>query len=637
MVDVHTDAFFKFIQEKFDPTDFCKCIRLCPRKTGVLRPVLSASRLVGLMPVNMKSPSERTAEVEGPICSLCIIMATTVNSYIINNSTEDVIISALHALCSCLPFSRENCHDFVDTNAKTLIDKLVDSEAYAACALMDLCIENPKNPNFHQAALLPKTFPVEKSKKSITDECQICEILRTTLQQMIKNKFPDQVMIEALNYVCQTISGQEQICKHEVDAHGKQLIAILKKDIESVTACSEVGLCPQKNKNPYVYQAFKFPKKFPVFEKKSALKDDSVECEICEQLVSLLKQYIKNNSTEQEIIDGLHSLCESLPVDFQKTCNEDVDMYAKPLIDILVENIEAKTACIEIGLCAQKFKSHYYLPATLPKPVSADPISCDLCKEFVNIVEEELKKNSTQVEIIETLTIACNVLPPNERDQCKAAVPRYVTYLIEMVTNSIDAQTACTMLGLCTPSNFEMYLKGYYLAQRRSESNALCVECELIAHYIQNELYKYKNEEQIEEFIEHHLCNRLSLIINKSNCEAFVRQYGPLIIQTIAQEVFDPNTLCFKEIPVCHKKKFQPTKDVSVRHQSEKCQMCQDIVSKMNTLDSINAEIEAIKTKACGRVSKPLQVEVRVFFTSDSNHSFSPVWPHGSSFRAIFL
>lgn len=260
-------------------------------------------------------------------------------------------------------------------------------------------------------------------------------------------------------------------------------------------------------------------------------------------------------------------------------------------------------------------------------PNESNPINCQICKKIVKIIQRQLKDNATDQQIVNVLEEVCEILPSKDKSSCQSVVSNYANKLIEILTQDIDSDTACTLAGLCVPQKFWNYLHGHYLEPHHFGSSPYCVECELIAHFIQNELYNYKNEEQIEQFIMHHLCNKMSLLINESNCNTFVQQYGPIIMQTIAQELFDPKTLCFKEIPLCIKKESSEDilKVVTNDLQEKKCQMCQDIIKSMHSSEKYTLKIEQFTKKACENTSKHLRVEV-----------YKNIFSHIGHFNLIF-
>lgn len=325
-----------------------------------------------------------------------------------------------------------------------------------------------------------------------------------------------------------------------------------------------------------------------------------------------------------------------------------IDQYVDDLFTFINQSFQPQDICKSLNVCARRTGPLLNAkPALLPSaselvnilPVNmslatemettkASPlgdINCDICKKIVKIIQAQLKDNATDQQIVNVLTEVCDLAPSAERKNCKAVVSDYSNRLIQVLTQDIDSNLACTLVGLCVPQNFWKYINGDYVKPQTTLSpalnkNAVCVECQLITHFIQNELYNYKNEEQIEEFIKNHFCKKISMFVNEGSCNTFVQEYGPIIMQTIAQEVFDPTTFCFKEIHVCSQTKV--TNDIALNHLDKRCQMCQDIVNSLHQTESHDLEIDSLTEKACNHLPRPQRVEVDsvdIHFPRDDN------------------
>lgn len=137
-------------------------------------------------------------------------------------------------------------------------------------------------------------------------------------------------------------------------------------------------------------------------------------------------------------------------------------------------------------------------------------------------------------------------------------------------------------------------------------------------HFIQNEIYDYNNEEQIEELIEHQLCDRMTIVITKDACDQFIRQYGPQIMQLIAQKVFDPNTVCHNEFKICTNSTQSmttsqtPQQDFQMNGSTEKCELCISLVQQMDSLlenEEFDKEMAKIVEKTCKALPRAKKVE----------------------------
>lgn len=324
------------------------------------------------------------------------------------------------------------------------------------------------------------------------------------------------------------------------------------------------------------------------------------------------------------------------------------DQYVDDLFTFINQSFQPKQMCKSLNVCAARtgplstinsvlLPSATDLANVLPVNVSLAPeteaqsplsdINCDICKKIVKIIQAQLKDNATDQEIVNVLTEVCDLAPSGERAQCKTVVSDYTNRLIQVLTQDIDSNLACTMVGLCVPQSFLNYINGHFVNKPTEaptlSKNAICVECQLLTHFLQNELYNYKNEEQIEEFLMNHFCKKVSWYINEQSCDTFIQQYGPIIMQTIAQEVFDPTTFCFKEIHVCPRTKVLSADFTMNKADDHRCQMCQDIVNNLNQVESNDLELDTLVEKACSHLPRAHSVEVKLYLKLLTHSGFN--------------
>lgn len=281
-----------------------------------------------------------------------------------------------------------------------------------------------------------------------------------------------------------------------------------------------------------------------------------------------------------------------------------VDKNVDTIFKFIQDYFQPQDLCYSLRICPKKqIPTISELVNVMPVNISLkdvnsrDSETCFLCKKLVKLVQIELKNNSTKEQIITALSEACGLLTKNKQ-KCDKMVRNYVEQFIQILSEDIDPDTACLLAGLCG-QNTKINTLPEYL-----QGNAICVECEMIAHFIQNKIYDYNTELQIEEYIKNHLCKAMSFVVNTRNCQAFIEQYGPIIMQTIAQDVFNPDFLCYKELHLCnHTKVHDITHDTK---QPVKCEMCQNIIQTLiNLPNNPNrlSESEFVET-CCAKFSK---------------------------------
>jgi len=347
------------------------------------------------------------------------------------------------------------------------------------------------------------------------------------------------------------------------------------------------------------------------------------------------------------------------------------------LFTFIRDQLQPKKFCQSIGACKQAVKQIEkiaeiseivnifpvdtpLIPLKNAEPVQKeqDDIECLICKRLVTYVVQQLKDNRTEEAIIEALEKVCSLFPSRDRDECNSFVQTYTDELVHILIEETDPELACTLLGVCVPKSIWQIINSPNTQPETSDNvesqktnkwqliedpievegsdkatdskidapknKAYCYECEMIMHFLQNELYNYNTEEQIEEFVENQLCDRLKVVITKEACDNFVKQYGPQVLQVIAQDLFDPSTVCQKELGLCPNNTLTvttsqtPEQDFSVDSSTEKCDLCVSLVQKMDTLlenDQFDKEVAQIVEKTCKVLPQSRQAEVSLIFS----------------------
>ncbi|XP_016088398.1 prosaposin-like, partial [Sinocyclocheilus grahami] len=78
-------------------------------------------------------------------------------------------------------------------------------------------------------------------------------------------------------------------------------------------------------------------------------------------------------------------------------------------------------------------------------------VPCDLCKEVLMVVEQLLKDNATEGELLGYMEKACQLIPDEGlADQCKELVDNYLPILMGIIEGELDDPgVVCSAMGLC--------------------------------------------------------------------------------------------------------------------------------------------------------------------------------------------
>uniref|UniRef100_A0A1A7YDR3 Prosaposin n=1 Tax=Iconisemion striatum TaxID=60296 RepID=A0A1A7YDR3_9TELE len=105
------------------------------------------------------------------------------------------------------------------------------------------------------------------------------------------------------------------------------------------------------------------------------------------------------------------------------------------------QNVKTASLCGAVAHCQQSVWNKPQLK-TVP---------CDLCKEVLMVVEQLLKDNATESEILGYLEKACQLIPEKDlTSECKEMVDNYYPILYGIITGELqDPGVVCGAMGLC--------------------------------------------------------------------------------------------------------------------------------------------------------------------------------------------
>ena len=79
--------------------------------------------------------------------------------------------------------------------------------------------------------------------------------------------------------------------------------------------------------------------------------DASVECVLCEYVMSELDNILKDNNSKEAIENALKMVCSKLPSTISQECSDFVNQYADLVIDLLIQEGDPKKVCTALSLC----------------------------------------------------------------------------------------------------------------------------------------------------------------------------------------------------------------------------------------------------------------------------------------------
>jgi len=199
----------------------------------------------------------------------------------------------------------------------------------------------------------------------------------------------------------------------------------------------------------------------------------SQQCQICEQIVTFIENWIENNESITAIEQYLEIVCTLAPDTWQQPCDALVDYGIEEAIQWLEENENATALCSQLELCSSKAKTSKLL--SKPKSMPADA-NCDICIQVIGVIENWVESNYTIEEITEYLDQICSLIPGFSQ-VCDQIVEYGIAYVVNFIQNNENATQICTELGLCGNSksikNFQFLSP---VKPKRQDTCSLCTQ-----------------------------------------------------------------------------------------------------------------------------------------------------------------
>jgi len=195
----------------------------------------------------------------------------------------------------------------------------------------------------------------------------------------------------------------------------------------------------------------------------------SQQCQICEQIVTFLENWIENNATSTAIEQYLEIVCTLAPDTWQQPCDAIVDYGVEEAIQWIQENENATSLCAQLELCSSKKAA--ILSKIKSMPADAN---CDICIQVIGLIENWVESNYTVEQITEYLDEICSLIP-GFTQVCDQVVQYGIAYVVNFIQNDENATEICTELGLC--GNSKLASSKQFLSPIKPKRQDTCDLC----------------------------------------------------------------------------------------------------------------------------------------------------------------
>jgi saposin len=401
--------------------------------------------------------------------------------------------------------------------------------------------------------LLPLKFE-EEPYELTTDSnstCILCEYMMNILANYIHSQSTEEEIEKGLQKVCSQMPATlQKQCQELIDDYGPPIIATLIREFDVSTICRKLNLCTNQMK----------------VELSHVTKANLASCGVCDYVSTYINFALKRDSSDKSLKHALSTVCTHLSSQQTSQCQTLVQLFSPHIrkLQLQLEN----NFCKQLGICqttedktnevkSKLTKEEEDLKNRIVKNLDDTP-ECQLCHYVITYLDAVLKTNKSAAAIEAALEKVCTILPAKERAQCDQFVKTYGPVLAELIAQTADPDTVCRYLGVCQvtlPKETSTkkpitYPNHDYVSLSNEETQNTCTICQFIIGRMKRFVTLNQTEEEILVSLKNS-CDLFTVIKLKEQCESFLDQYGPYIIQMISSDV-QPKIAC-QSLGICVK------------------------------------------------------------------------------------
>merc|ERR1711974_138456 len=309
----------------------------------------------------------------GDDCSICKTVLGFAEHLLSENATQADIEKVLDDICNILPSSlAAGCNSLINTYAPEIVSYIIaDYTPDQICQALKIC-----------------------TSEVFTDsdiECTICKFLVTFGEDFITENKTENAILSDLEKVCSTLPSAEYraTCVSIINTFGPEIITLVLEHETTDLVCSQIKCCPSALAEP----------KAPV---ENGLTANVAECGLCEFMCTSIELYLKENSTDAEIVVLLDDLCTKIPYPLNNSCKSYVDQYAIFMIQLVIGQEPPEKICGHY--------MHVCNDTTIAAPAAievGDASTCSTCTAAVSLLEGKITGTETEAQAAEFLSSNC--------------------------------------------------------------------------------------------------------------------------------------------------------------------------------------------------------------------------------------
>lgn len=511
-----------------------------------------------------------------------------------SNETQDDIKAVFEGSCNLIPIKlvRKECDKLADDFIPELIEALASQmDPNVVCSVAGLCnnaaidkmlAERP--PEGVQIEDLSEiNFQIDQSANKVLLSCHNCNEIGKVIEDKFVSKNRDEILGDMLE-ACGTLSSLSDGCSNIVIKYFNNIYDHLNENLKAENICHLSGVCSGR-----FHQHDDDAIEIRPMSAIGVVGGDDIPCELCEQLVTHLRDLLVANTTEAEFKMVLEGLCNQTQ-SFKSECTSLVDQYYDVIYRTLVDNLDANGACFMIGVCKKgktvgggplmpliasetaasmqlTNKPHKLLGEDEPVFTEQEisnmqlPIDvllgapnagalvqtgewCTMCEFFLHFVQDSLSTPVNEEEIKRTVSEVCDKMSKAIASQCHNFVNTYGDAVIALLVQEIAPATICPQLRLCPRAQPDAEVFSPISVQINTEMTADQPKCPLCMFAVTEAIAKIRSDKTKENVIHtlDTLCDHLPAKL-RPECRDFVETYSKELIEMLATD-FTPQQIC---------------------------------------------------------------------------------------------
>jgi len=198
---------------------------------------------------------------------------------------------------------------------------------------------------------------VRKDKMS----CSVCKYVIKYINTELQVDRTDRTVKFVLGNVCKLVPRSfKQRCNSFIEKYGDKVVASLDKFANEEKMCQSFGMCDEQDPNEKRQKQEKLIDSVQLLslepaekleENKFVNKNDSLQCTLCIYAAQIVDSLLKQNKTQQQVINELKLVCNLFPSDLKDQCSAFINEYGPYVVQLIAADLNPQTACAALKLC----------------------------------------------------------------------------------------------------------------------------------------------------------------------------------------------------------------------------------------------------------------------------------------------